>query len=157
MISPIMPFLADHLWRNLVSDVCEGAPDSVFLAAWPEEAAELADESRLPRSPRCDACRARTAGSRHAGIKLRQPLRQAVVYGAGVAAHAAEIADELRVKEVRFESGAGPGALEAEPAGAPGRRLGRSSPPFAPRSRRAGTSCGTAWCSSRTSPSARTR
>ena len=42
------------------------------------------------------------------GIKLRQPLRQAVVYGADVAAvHVGEIADELRVKEVRFETEAG--------------------------------------------------
>jgi len=39
-------------------------------------------------------------------LKLRQPLRTAVVFGAGAAArHEDEIADELRVKEVRFESG----------------------------------------------------
>src|SRR5439155_22889192 len=30
-IAPVMPFLAEHLWRNLVS---EG--ESVFLAGWPE-------------------------------------------------------------------------------------------------------------------------
>ena len=36
VISPVMPFLADHLWRNLVADGCEGAPESVFLAGWPE-------------------------------------------------------------------------------------------------------------------------
>jgi isoleucyl-tRNA synthetase len=37
------------------------------------------------------------------GLKLRQPLRRLVVAGAADAsAHAAEIADELRVKEVEF-------------------------------------------------------
>ena len=36
MISPVMPFLGDHLWRNLVADACDGAPESVFLAGWPE-------------------------------------------------------------------------------------------------------------------------
>ena len=36
VISPVMPFLADHLWRNLVADACDGAPESIFLAGWPE-------------------------------------------------------------------------------------------------------------------------
>src|SRR5207237_6665362 len=37
------------------------------------------------------------------GLKLRQPLRKLVVAGSGLAsAHAGEIADELRVKEVEF-------------------------------------------------------
>jgi isoleucyl-tRNA synthetase len=43
------------------------------------------------------------------GLKLRQPLRKLVVEGAnGASAHAAEIADEVRTKEVEF------GAVEAE-------------------------------------------
>ena len=36
VIAPLMPFLADELWRNLVAGACEGAPDSVHLAGWPE-------------------------------------------------------------------------------------------------------------------------
>src|SRR6185437_12443539 len=32
VIAPVMPFLAEHLWRNLVQD----GPASVFLAGWPE-------------------------------------------------------------------------------------------------------------------------
>ena len=35
VIAPVMPFLAEHLWRALVADVVEGAPSSVFLAGWP--------------------------------------------------------------------------------------------------------------------------
>ncbi|MHB8059664.1 MAG: class I tRNA ligase family protein, partial [Gaiellaceae bacterium] len=27
VISPVLPFLADHLWKILVADACEGAPD----------------------------------------------------------------------------------------------------------------------------------
>ena len=39
------------------------------------------------------------------GLKLRQPLRRLVVEGAnGAKAHADEIADEVRVKEVEFDS-----------------------------------------------------
>ena len=94
MIAPIIPFPADHLWRNLVTGVCEGAPDSVHLAGWPEveEAdgkllAEIAEVRRIVELGR----QARS----QAGIKQRQPLRAAVVYGAsnGTSEHADEIAE----------------------------------------------------------------
>ena len=86
-ISPVMPFLADHLWRNLVGDASDDAPDSVFLAGWPEAGdvdeqllAEVADVRRvveLGHQARGDA-----------GIKLRQPLRRAYVRGANGATRA---------------------------------------------------------------------
>jgi isoleucyl-tRNA synthetase len=92
-----MPFLAEHLWRNLVSE-----DTSVFLAPWPEAAdvdetllEEVAEVRRVVELGR----QARAAS----GMKLRQPLRRLVVAGAGPARpHAAEIAEELRVKEVEF-------------------------------------------------------
>jgi isoleucyl-tRNA synthetase len=102
VIAPAMPFLAEYLWRNLVAEACEDAPDSVFLAGWPEAAApddalleEVADVRRVVELAR----QARSVS----GLKLRQPLRRLVVQGAsGAAAHADEIAEELRVKEVAF-------------------------------------------------------
>jgi len=102
VVSPAMPFFADHLWRNLVAEACEGAPDSVHLAGWPEAAevdelllAEVAEVRRVVELGR--QARAQS------GLKLRQPLRRLVVQGAdGVSAHASEIAEELSVKEVEF-------------------------------------------------------
>jgi isoleucyl-tRNA synthetase len=102
VVSPAMPFLADHLWRNLVAGPCEGAPDSVHLAGWPEagqldeqlltEVAEVRRVVELGRQARAQS-----------GLKLRQPLRRLVVQGAdGVSGHAAEIAEELSVKDVEF-------------------------------------------------------
>ena len=35
VVSPVMPFLTEHLWQVLVADVAPGAPSSVFLAGWP--------------------------------------------------------------------------------------------------------------------------
>jgi isoleucyl-tRNA synthetase len=104
LISPVIPFLAEHLWRTLRSD---DEPDSVFLAGWPEAGAvdrELLDEIgqvrrvvELGRQARGDA-----------GIKLRQPLGRMVVFGAPRAeVHRDEIGEELRVKDVRFEGGSG--------------------------------------------------
>jgi isoleucyl-tRNA synthetase len=105
LISPVMPFLADHLWRNLVADACEGAPESVFLAGWPEMRqpdkrllAEIAEVRRIVELGR----EARST----AGVKLRQPLRRVYVRGAQLAReHADEIAEELRVDEVGFDQG----------------------------------------------------
>jgi isoleucyl-tRNA synthetase len=99
VIAPVMPFLSDHLWRNLVPD----GPPSVHLAPWPEPVAadagllaEIAEVRRVVELGR----QARSSSQ----LKLRQPLRRLVVAGAAVSAqsHADEIADELRVKEVRF-------------------------------------------------------
>jgi isoleucyl-tRNA synthetase len=99
MIAPVMPFLSDHLWRNLVQD----GPASVHLAVWPEPAApdeellaEIAEVRRVVELGR----QARSSSQ----LKLRQPLQRLVVAGAAASArgHADEIADELRVKEVRF-------------------------------------------------------
>ena len=45
VISPVLPFLADNLWKILVAEPCSEAPDSVFLAGWPE--APAADRELL--------------------------------------------------------------------------------------------------------------
>jgi isoleucyl-tRNA synthetase len=98
-ISPIAPFLTEHLWRNLVDD----GPASVHLAPWPdvvepdrrllEEMAEVRRVVRLGNVARASS-----------GLKLRQPLRRLVVAGASpvAAGHADEIASELRVRAVEF-------------------------------------------------------
>jgi isoleucyl-tRNA synthetase len=99
VVAPIMPFLTDHLWRNLVPN----GPASVHLAPWPEEAEpdrglleEIAEVRRVVELGR----QARSS----AALKLRQPLRRLVVAGPSRSAegHTDEIADELRIKEVVF-------------------------------------------------------
>src|SRR5438034_10614333 len=98
VVSPAMPFLADHPWRTLVLD----GPESVHLAGWPDVAepdrallAEIAEVRRVVELGR----QARALS----GIKLRQPLRRLVVQGAdGVSTHADEIAEEISVKDVEF-------------------------------------------------------
>jgi isoleucyl-tRNA synthetase len=99
VVAPIMPFLTDHLWRNLVQD----GPESVHLAPWPEPGEpdrglldEIAEVRRVVELGR----QARSTSR----LKLRQPLRRLVVAGASPLAHghADEIGDELRVKQVEF-------------------------------------------------------
>ncbi|TML53588.1 MAG: isoleucine--tRNA ligase [Actinobacteria bacterium] len=76
VIAPVMPFLTEHLWRNLVP---HGAA-SVFLAGWPEERArdetllsEIAETRRVVRLGHI--------ARQSAGLKVRQPLRRLVVDG----------------------------------------------------------------------------
>jgi isoleucyl-tRNA synthetase len=99
VIGPVMPFLAEHLWRNLAA---EGAPPSVFLAGWPEtrerdeqlleEVAEVRRVVELGRQARSQS-----------GLKLRQPLRRLIVEGADLSGeHAQEVREELRVKVVEL-------------------------------------------------------
>ena len=99
VVSPVMPFLAEHLWRNLVPD----GPSSVHLAPWPDPVqpdrellAEIAEVRRVVELGR----QARSASQ----LKLRQPLRRLVVAGASerARAHSDEISEELRVKDVEF-------------------------------------------------------
>jgi len=97
VVSPVMPFLAEHVWANLV----RGGEPSVFLAGWPEveepDGALLAEIGEVRRVVELGR-QARSS----AGLKLRQPLRRMIVAGSSLAAYADEIGDELRVKEVVF-------------------------------------------------------
>jgi isoleucyl-tRNA synthetase len=123
VMSPVMPFLADHLWRNLVQD----GPESVHLAGWPSVAEPdraLLEEIEEVRRVVALAHQARAS----ANLKLRQPLRRLVVEGAnGASRHADEIADEVRTKQVEF------GTVEAQLHVKPnlpvlGPRLGKELP-----------------------------
>ena len=99
VIGPVMPFLAEHLWRVLRA---EDAPESVFLAGWPSPAdvdTSLLEEVAAVRRVVELGRQARSMS----GLKHRQPLRRLVVQGAERAAtHVDEIRDELRVKDVDF-------------------------------------------------------
>jgi len=103
-IAPLMPFLSDHLWRNLVAGPCDDAPESIFLAGWPEVARDFEDEELLVEVEEVR----RIVGLGHsarqqAGRKVRQPLRRMVVEGASASSpHSEEIKAELRVKELEF-------------------------------------------------------
>ena len=106
--APVMPFISERLWRVLVAGPCEDAPESVFLAGWPEVGdveggllAEFAEVRRVVELGR----QARATS----GLKLRQPLRRLVVQGIELnAEHLAEVQEELRVKAVEH------GDVEAE-------------------------------------------
>jgi isoleucyl-tRNA synthetase len=105
-VGPIVPFLTEHLWQVLVAPVA-GAPASIFLAGWPATVAELEDEALLAEFAQVRQVVELGRRARNdVNIALRQPLRRAFARGAPLAvAHADEIRDELRVQEIRFDTG----------------------------------------------------
>jgi isoleucyl-tRNA synthetase len=112
-VAPVMPFLADEMWQNLVRGVCADAPAGIHLAGYPEVRPELSDSGLLEamESVRVVVELGRR-GRDDAGIKLRQPLREVIVATDDparrdhIAHHVEVIAGELGVKQVRLTTSA---------------------------------------------------
>ena len=115
LLAPFCPFLADEIYDNL-----DGSEPSVHLCGFPEPGlrdAELEDAMAVVR----EAVKLGLAARAQARIKLRQPLRAAVVVADGVERGSIErfselVRDELNVRELRFVSQADElGELEVKP------------------------------------------
>src|SRR4051812_2069609 len=132
LLAPFTPFLADELYEQLAGDEA-----SVHLCDWPvagERDVALEDDMRVAR----EAVRLGLSARAAATIKLRQPLRAAVVVAAGREREAIErlrdvVAEELNVKELRFVDRADElGSYEIKPNyRALGPRFGKSMPQVA--------------------------
>jgi isoleucyl-tRNA synthetase len=112
LLAPFTPFLADEIYTNLAAGGDEEAfgdcPDSVHLCDFPEVNEELIDEQL---EAGMDAVRRTVelgrAARAQAKVKLRQPLRKAVVVASDAERDAIErlsevVASELNVKELDF-------------------------------------------------------
>jgi isoleucyl-tRNA synthetase len=101
LLAPFCPFLADEIYDNL-----DGAEGSVHLCDFPvvgERLVELEESMAVAR----ETVRLGQAARAAAKLKLRQPLRAAVVVAAGAERVAIErladiVRDELNVHELRF-------------------------------------------------------
>ncbi len=107
ILAPVLPFLAESIYQNLVVRAAVDAPDSVHLTAWPAvELAGLADpglEEGMATVRRAVEL-VRTLRSQ-AGLRTRQPLARLWVAIPGGANHELDplldlVADEVNVKAV---------------------------------------------------------
>jgi isoleucyl-tRNA synthetase len=111
LMAPFTPFLAEELYRNLVSQVLPNVPESVHLADFPvaDESKinkQLADDNRLAMK----VCSMGRAARAKANIKVRQPLETLFI---GVSSDAEKramerleplIVEELNVKDLDYEA-----------------------------------------------------
>ncbi|HZT07903.1 MAG TPA: isoleucine--tRNA ligase [Chloroflexota bacterium] len=124
VIAPIMPFLAEEMYQNLVRSWDSAAPQSVHLTPYPttdgaRRAPELDSEMELAR----EVVTLGRAARGEAGIRVRQPLPSITIAGESTDLQLSdelrrEIADELNVKAV----------LTAENVEAFARRTARPNP-----------------------------
>ncbi len=115
LLAPFCPFLSDEIYDNL-----DGAQPSVHLCDFPtpgERDAELEQAMATAR----ETVRLGLAARAQAKLKVRQPLRAAVVVATGAERDAIErftdiVRDELNVRELRFVSEADElGEVEVKP------------------------------------------
>ncbi|HEU4393597.1 MAG TPA: isoleucine--tRNA ligase [Solirubrobacterales bacterium] len=113
LLAPFVPFLADEIYLNLAGGTLGETgelPDSVHLRDYPEVDAALADpelEAGM-EAVRLTVELGRAARAQ-AKVKVRQPLRRAVIVAndaerEAIAARAALVTAELNVKELDFVS-----------------------------------------------------
>jgi isoleucyl-tRNA synthetase len=111
LLAPILPFLSEELYQNLVASPSTSAPESVHLTDFPRPNAALVDPAldeamtvartvvSLGRQVRTDA-----------KLRVRQPLPRAVVHAPGGGGRLVPlldlIAEELNVKEVAYAESA---------------------------------------------------
>jgi len=108
-IAPILPFLAEDLYQNLLVSAVPGAPDSVHLTRWPAaEVAGLRDKDLEASMAvvRRAVDLVRTLRSQ-AGLRVRQPLaRMWLALPGGASAGARElldlVLDETNVKAIEL-------------------------------------------------------
>jgi isoleucyl-tRNA synthetase len=113
LLAPFTPFLADEIYCNLVGGASgdfEDAPDSVHLCDFPRPHAELVDDAL---EAGMEAVRRTVelgrAARAQAKVKVRQPLRRAVIVAteaerAAIEAQSDLVTSELNVKQLEFVS-----------------------------------------------------
>ncbi len=132
LLAPFTPFVADEMYDNL-----DGSEPSVHLTDWPSPG-ERDEELEFAMATVRETVRLGLAARGQAKLKVRQPLRAAVVVAAGSERAAIErLADvaleELNVKELRYVSQADElGSYEVKPNyRALGPRFGKQMPQVA--------------------------
>jgi isoleucyl-tRNA synthetase len=132
LLAPFTPFVADELYDGL-----DGTEPSVHLTDWPQ-AGPRDEELEAAMAVARETVRLGLSARKQSRMKVRQPLRAAVVVAAGTERVAIErladvVAEELNVKELRFVDNADElGSYEVKANyRALGPRFGRNMPQVA--------------------------
>jgi isoleucyl-tRNA synthetase len=101
LLAPFTPFVADEIYEGL-----GGEEPSVHLSDWPQAGARDGDLEAAMAVAR-ETVRLGLSARKQSKMKVRQPLRAAIVVAEGTERAAIErladiVADELNVKELRF-------------------------------------------------------
>ncbi|MXX92186.1 MAG: isoleucine--tRNA ligase [Chloroflexi bacterium] len=111
LIAPIMPFISEEIYTNLVSRRCDYAPQSVHLADWPTADERVIDNALALRTNLAMRLASLGRSARSAArIKVRQPLNALIVElnspqeREALPMIADQLKEELNVRDVRDTS-----------------------------------------------------
>ncbi len=108
VMAPIVPFLSEHIWQNLVRGTEKNAPESVMLSDFPQpvdvKSSGIVEKATLARDIIANALRLRNENQ----LKIKQPLRTMYILSTDAVDSAVEafedvIKDELNIKNIEFE------------------------------------------------------
>jgi len=107
LLAPILPFVTETMYQNLVRSHSRETLESVHHTRWPEAYSEKVDEKLLTQMALAREIVTQGHSARNSqGIKLRQPLARALIYletDTGLEEELVDLVrDELNVKEVVF-------------------------------------------------------
>jgi isoleucyl-tRNA synthetase len=108
LLAPLMPFVTEVMYQNLVRSVNEGSEESVHHCPWPQVDQAAVDHELLEHMDLAMRIAGLGRSARSAAnVKLRQPLARARVYRGEGAVGLPEgladlVTDELNVKEIEF-------------------------------------------------------
>ncbi|MFE2447905.1 isoleucine--tRNA ligase [Streptomyces sp. NPDC021218] len=139
LMAPLVPFITERVWQDLVVPVVPEAPASVHLTTWPEPDRSMIDPALSAQMALVrrlvELGRATRAES---GVKTRQPLSRALVAAAGFETLGAElraqIEEELNVSSLASLSEVGGSLVDTTAKAnfrALGKRFGKGTQPVA--------------------------
>ena len=109
LVAPMMPFLGEAVYQNLVRRVDADAPPSVHMARWPEVDAEKVDDALVAEFEVVQRVVALGRTARNdSRVRVRQPLSRLLVRvptehdAHAVRRHEAQIREELNVKSLEL-------------------------------------------------------
>lgn len=110
VMAPIIPFMTEHIWQNLVRETEKDEQESIMLGGWPKQIGSVKDETvveevSLVREIIASAMRLRNEKA----LKIKQPLRTMFFIGDEKSVNAVKhfediVKDELNVKNIAFET-----------------------------------------------------
>jgi isoleucyl-tRNA synthetase len=106
LLAPVMPFITEHVYQNLVRGVSPDAPVSLHLTRFPEpDPARALPELEADVEAARRVLRVGLAARNAAGLKVRKPLGRALLVGPpaverAVRAFAEDILEELNVERL---------------------------------------------------------
>ena len=113
VMAPVIPFMTEYIWQNLIRKVTPNCPESVHLSDWPQviegfEDDGIIEKTDLAREVIAVAMRLRNEQQ----IKVRQPLSKIFVCCGGdkadkIKTFEKNILDELNIKAIEYIDDAG--------------------------------------------------